>query len=96
MEIYKPQRQMLVGAKYVQSNSRNWSRERAPLKVGDGRNIRWGGTGRSEPPASRTLLTASRTLLFPSLNLPAPAPFSPAFVPYKFGGSKHILVRESK
>ena len=45
------------------------------------------GTGGSEPPASRTLLSH-----FPYLYLPAPALFSPAPVPYKLGDSKHILV----
>ena len=39
-----------------------------------------GGTGRSEPSASRTLLSH-----FPYLHLPAPALFSPGPVPYKLG-----------
>ena len=49
----------------------------------------WVGTGGSEPPASRTLLSH-----FPYLYLPAPPLFSPSPVPYKLGDSKHILVRE--
>ena len=49
-----------------------------------------GGGGRgSKPRASRTLLSH-----FPYLYLSAPAPFSPAPVPYKFGDSRHVLVRE--
>ena len=45
------------------------------------------GTGGSEPPASRTLLSR-----FPYLYLPPPALFRAAPVPYKLAVSKHILV----
>ena len=46
-----------------------------------------GGTGASDPPASRILLSR-----FPYLYLPPPALFRIAAVPCKFAESKHILV----
>ena len=50
-------------------------------------HISGGGTGGSEPPASRTLLSR-----FPYLYLPPPARFRAAPVPCKLAESKHILV----
>ena len=56
-------------------------------KSASSRSIKWGGTGGSEPPASRTLLSR-----FPYLYLPPPARFRAAPVPCKLAESKHILV----
>ena len=69
----------------VREKTRSVSRSQLQhLMTGTGE---WGGTGGSEPPASRTLLSR-----FPYFYLLPPALFRAAPVPCKLAESKHILV----